>query len=219
MVANFPGVLINLINLLVIAFYAKTRARALGIFAAAWLCLAAVLAVFISIFERYPLDYASATAGAIMASLSGLFFLSPLRALYVAVRSLDVSAVPTSLSYAQLVQSAVWIVVGCLYPDFFIIGVNAAGATLALVQICMINYVLHRRRALGMRDASGGVPAPGGTHGASKAIEEEEAAAAAAAASAVAPAGVASGAAPAEAGVSVKESLRARAELEVEGAV
>ena len=151
-----PGVIINLINLHVIAFYAKSRARGVGIFALAWFALGAVLAVFIPIFERHERAYAAATAGAIMASLNACFFLSPLRALVVAVRNLDVSAVPTSLSYVQLLQSGVWIVVGALYPDSFIIGVNAAGAVLALVQIAMISYVRHRTHGSGGGGGTGG---------------------------------------------------------------
>lgn len=142
---------------MVIAFYAKSRARGVGIFALAWFTLGAVVAVFIPIFERHERAYAAATAGAIMASLNACFFLSPLRALVVAVRNLDVSAVPTSLSYVQLLQSGVWIVVGALYPDPFIIGVNAAGAVLALVQIAMISYVRHRTHGSGGGGGGGGV--------------------------------------------------------------
>ncbi len=155
-----PGVLINLVNLHVIAFYAKSRARGVGIFALAWFALGAVIAVFIPIFERHERAYAAATAGAIMASLNACFFLSPLRALVVAVRNLDVSAVPTSLSYVQLLQSGVWIVVGALYPDIFLTGVNAAGAVLALVQIAMISYVRHRTHGGGGGGAGGGKPEP-----------------------------------------------------------
>ena len=192
MVANFPGVVINLTNLMVIAWYSKSRARGAGVFALAWLCLGAVFAIFVSIFERHERAYAASTAGAIMATLNACFFLSPLRALAVAVRKLDVSAVPTSLSYVQLLQSGVWIVVGVLYPDNFIIGVNSAGAVLALVQIALISYVRYRTRAAGEGTATAGgkklepaAAAADGESGAGAAAPPELAPVAAAAAAAV----------------------------------
>lgn len=109
MVANFPGVIINAINLVVIAWYSKSKARRYGILAALVAVEAAVFGIFIGVFATKPLEYAAATTGAIMASLNALFFMSPLRALFIAVSKLDVSAVPTTLSYVQLCQCVNWV--------------------------------------------------------------------------------------------------------------
>lgn len=63
------------------------------------------------------------------------------------------------------------IAVGILYPDGFIIGVNAAGGVLALVQICLIQYVGWRRKALGLPPVTATVEAKPDEEAGEKAIE------------------------------------------------
>lgn len=168
MVANFPGVLINAINLLVIAYYSPSRARAAKIIALGVLVLGASCGVFLGLFLTQSLAYASASAGAVMATCNALFFVSAWPATWRAVRSLDISALPTTLAYVQFVQASNWIAVGVLYPDGFIVGVNAAGAASALIMIIGINYVSCRLRYQGRR-ADGAVKAAVGDDGAAPA--------------------------------------------------
>ena len=155
MVANFPGVLINAINLILIARYSPDRKRSIKILSLMVGIGAGVLALFICVFEYVERAQANKIAGAIMASMNALFFLSPLRALFEAIRRLDVSAVPTTLSYVQLIQGSNWVAVGILYRDGFIYGVNGSGAALAIVQIALIQYVGCRRRAKGLDSSKG----------------------------------------------------------------
>jgi len=173
MVANFPGVLINAINLIVLARYSSTRHRAVVIIATSLAVLFCISVVFFGLFINTPMESATQITGALMACASSLFFLSPLRAVASAVSRLDASAVPGALPYVQLVQAGNWIVVGALYPDLFFIGVNAAGAAIALLQIVCLKYIQARRKALGMEGAGAAdSAAPEGKEGKPPAVEE-----------------------------------------------
>jgi hypothetical protein len=160
MVANFPGVLINAINLLVIAYYSPSRARAIKIIVLGVLVLAASCGVFLGLFLTQSRTYAAASAGAIMATCNALFFVSAWPATWRAVRSLDISALPTTLAYVQFIQASNWIGLGVIYPDLFIVGVNAAGAASALLMIVGIQYVSCRLRVLARRARRDGAGAP-----------------------------------------------------------
>lgn len=157
-VANVPGVVINFVNLMVLARYSSNRRRAGVIIASTFAALLAVFIVFLGIFLNVEQAAAARVAGAIMACLSSLFFLSPLRTLASALARLDASAVPSTLCFVQLVQASNWIAVGVLYPDGYIIGVNCAGASIAGLSILVLQWISYRRRVLGMNDASPVVP-------------------------------------------------------------
>jgi uncharacterized protein with PQ loop repeat len=166
-VGNWSGMIIPLFYLAVFWWYAKQRAARLRIAGAAISALAFGWGLSCGLFLGGVANPASILGGITTAS-NVTFFVSPLRQLVRAVREMDTKRVPVLLSVVQIGQSTVWMVVGIMLEDFFIILVNALGCGFAVLQCSILLYIvsanwLHARRAAGKAgavDGAEGKPLP-----------------------------------------------------------
>lgn len=147
---NLSGVAIPFVFLALFAWYAKTAAARARIVGATLGCLAVTWAFSEALFLTKTPN-ATNISGAVTCAVNATFFYAPLRAIFDAARELDARRIPTLLTLVQLGQSLPWIAAGALLPDYFILGVNAAGECAALAQLAGLAYIALRRQQLGLK--------------------------------------------------------------------
>lgn len=149
-VGNFSGVIIPFIFLAVFVFYSKTWMARVRIIAATLAALGTTWGFCVGLFFTHPLDRATTISGGVVTFVNMLFFLSPLKAIYEALTSLDGSRLPLSMSIVMMFQAIPWVVAGILIPDPFILGVNATGCAFGCLQTAGTLFIGWRRRQLGL---------------------------------------------------------------------
>lgn len=151
--ANFSGVGIPMFYIGIFMWFSQTWLRRVQIFAITLTALAVAWGVALGILLG-GVKNGGSVVGWITAVVNCGFFVSPLKRLYEAVREMDISRVPTLLTYVQLVQPLVWVIAAALLNDPFILGVNAIGLTFAWIQFFVIQYIKCRRAAIDKAKAS-----------------------------------------------------------------
>jgi hypothetical protein len=151
-VANFSGVIIPLIYMLIFFIYEHRGWRLrLRIVLLSVLAVGSSFGLYAGMFST-NVPNAIGIGGGVTAVFTVASHASPLKQLYLSVLELDTKRFPIMLSTVQLVQSAVWIIAGGFLRDYFIVGVNSSGFFFAIVQLSAITYihVQRRRRGIGV---------------------------------------------------------------------
>lgn len=78
-----------------------------------------------------------------------LFFVTPLKQLFLALKSLDTSRVPVTLSVVAFCGSSTWTVNGILLGDPYIWVANVVGLLLTTTQLGILVYIRRARKRLG----------------------------------------------------------------------
>lgn len=142
-IANFPGMLIPFLNLIVFTVYASTWRRRLLIGCSTLVALGASWGFSAAVFLSLK-GGGSDASGAIIVVLSVFLWVSPLPSLYRAMVDADLSRVPALLSVAQIVQGSIWIAAGVTLNDRFIMGCNVGGVLSACLQLGVYFFIRWR---------------------------------------------------------------------------
>ena len=151
--ANFPGIILPFIYLMIFSYYSKTTARKCKIFSLTILALAITWGISAGVYAT-QIENGTNIGGGITAAVNCSFFLSPLRQLRRAVKEKTLIYTPTLLSIVQFFQALTWVFAAALLKDWFIFGVNFAGWVFACLQLSVIYYVRHLQRKIQVNDSS-----------------------------------------------------------------
>lgn len=158
--ANFSGFAAALIYLTIFAIFSAGSQR-LKILALTLVAGASGLVFFGVVFRMVPFTEAGHICGTTTVVINGFFYIAPLRQLYPAVKQLDTTRVPVTLSFMQFIGAVVWGVTGVLLNDLFIIVPNLFGAVLSGFQLGVLGYITWqvRRYSRGHTKLEDGTPA------------------------------------------------------------
>ena len=142
-IANFPGMIVPFLNLIVFTIYASSWRRRLLIACSTLVALGASWGFSAAVFLSSK-GGGSDASGAIIVVLSVFLWVSPMPSLYSAMVDADLSRVPALLSVAQIVQGSIWIAAGVTLNDRFIMGCNVGGVLSACLQLGVYLFIRWR---------------------------------------------------------------------------
>lgn len=146
---NGGGLLMALFYLAVHAKYAPTPTLRRRIILTALGLMAFATVLYVGATSIAGLEAAKGPCAGISVAINISFFVSPLKALWTALKELDTTRVPVLLSVFTFLGSFSWLSVGLLIEDAFISFPNGCGFALTIVQLGILFYIRREKKKRG----------------------------------------------------------------------